>query len=634
MGTSGAIEALLKQTQSLPIKTSAFRPGQMVNGKVTRLYPDQMAEVQIGSQKVFAQLETPLSANERYWFQVQPGNGKIHLKVISAISMDPRGEPFAGLLTELGLAASKENVDLIRFFTKEQLPITKETLEMVSDWLKTAGPADKALEAVKMMVRGGLPMTNQVFSAILSAVKNEPLTMLMENLMAALESDGINRDPIVRLLRDMVPAVKSDAGMALTEVVAKEWLKDNGHDSRIAFSLLKTSGIVDKNMSEARFTALLLDQLLVSKDFSPETRHVRSILMHLKDGDIPSALKQVALLDTRALPGLQITEESLQAAAAIMQGKAAEDGLVVKTIPVTDAAAKFLKSLLNLAVADRPVPNTSVSLLAGSGPAASELDARMQALGDLAAKVADAPSKAASPLSEDERNLLRQIGLQAEVQLAKPEGPLLTPASMKEFIARLGLSYEHSLVDGFKNDLQLPELAADSLKPQLLRLLGEQLSPAVRDAAEQLLNKLTGFQLLSQEAGPIQQLIVQIPLPLRDRVGELTIQWSGQKKKDGKIDPDYCRVLFYLDLEHLKQTIVDMQIQNRVMNIHIVSGEDNLKAIAGAHMRELKTSLASLNYVLSSVTFGRQQDPKSPSTTKKMNGFYNTGNYSGVDIRI
>jgi hypothetical protein len=49
----------------------SLKNGQILIGKVNKVFPDQTAEVQIGHQKMIANLEIPLRTGERYWFQVK-----------------------------------------------------------------------------------------------------------------------------------------------------------------------------------------------------------------------------------------------------------------------------------------------------------------------------------------------------------------------------------------------------------------------------------------------------------------------------------------------------------------------------------------------------------------------------------
>jgi hypothetical protein len=218
--------------------------------------------------------------------------------------------------------------------------------------------------------------------------------------------------------------------------------------------------------------------------------------------------------------------------------------------------------------------------------------------------------------------------------LAMPETgtALLSSAKIKGFMAALGLSYEQQLSEVFKGSSEVA--SEDALKPHLLRLLNENPPQPIKEAAEQLLNKITGFQLLSQEAGPIQQLLVQMPLMLGGKMNELTMQWSGKKTEDGKIDADFCRVLFYLKMEHLNDTIIDMQVQNRIMSIQVYNENPSLKKLSAQHMPLLKTKLAEIDYHLSAVNFLVPGSRAAERNHRQLSGLYSKKEYSGVDIKI
>ena len=62
---------------------------------------------------------------------------------------------------------------------------------------------------------------------------------------------------------------------------------------------------------------------------------------------------------------------------------------------------------------------------------------------------------------------------------------------------------------------------------------------------------------------------------------DLTLQWNGRRKANSnEIDPAFCRVLFYLELETLQETFVDMQVQNRIITITVMNENQNLSMLA------------------------------------------------------
>lgn len=69
------------QPLSSPIEIKgivSWKNGQILFGKVNKVFPNQTAEVQIGHQKMIATLDIPLRTGKRYWFQVQqPNEGKV-----------------------------------------------------------------------------------------------------------------------------------------------------------------------------------------------------------------------------------------------------------------------------------------------------------------------------------------------------------------------------------------------------------------------------------------------------------------------------------------------------------------------------------------------------------------------------
>ena len=99
------------------------------------------------------------------------------------------------------------------------------------------------------------------------------------------------------------------------------------------------------------------------------------------------------------------------------------------------------------------------------------------------------------------------------------------------------------------------------------------------------------IKLCPLDYNPIQQLIFEIPINLFGFQTELTMQWEGIWTKDGQINPDFCRILFYLELEHLKDTLIDVNVQNRIVNIQIINEDKRINRLADILIPTLK-----LNY--------------------------------------
>ena len=89
--------------------------------------------------------------------------------------------------------------------------------------------------------------------------------------------------------------------------------------------------------------------------------------------------------------------------------------------------------------------------------------------------------------------------------------------------------------------------------------------------------RMNGPLLMSGENGVQHQLVMQVPLEFFGKRIDATLQWNGRMKEDGKIDPDFARILFYLDLHSLEKTIIDMQVQNRIVSVTVFNADPALQ---------------------------------------------------------
>jgi len=124
---------------------------------------------------------------------------------------------------------------------------------------------------------------------------------------------------------------------------------------------------------------------------------------------------------------------------------------------------------------------------------------------------------------------------------------------------------------------------------------------------------------------------MQVPLEFFGKKMDATLQWNGRMKEDGKIDANYARILFYLQMESMKETVIDMQVQNRVVTVTVFNEQTNIIPLADPLKDALKIGLAKKNYQLSGVfikKFEKAQLEKTPPVVQQQE------ENSGVDFRI
>ncbi|WP_174733909.1 hypothetical protein [Mesobacillus harenae] len=634
MRTAGLFDNLFQSKQK-QLNHLSLRPGQMIQAKVTKLFQDNTAELQIGSTRLIAQLEAPMTANKLSWFQVQPGEGKTRLKLVGALSKGHQTveETSARILKEFFLEPSKKNLEMVGFFLKAQLPVTKEHLVVVSNWLNEGEPSSKRLETVRLLFENGFPLSKSVLSALEAWQKNSSFTGLMDSIVSGLKGDSKTEVELAALLRNIIATQKDQVGREALAQLMKQWL--HTEDPR-AFPLLQRVGALPGSITEQEFFGLLIRDYASStgqavKGDSPLASSILQVLSTISaDGEQKDLGKLVNLISSHYGANAKVSSNQLESIAAAI--KQIQAGVNPEKALGDNKLMQSLKLLLSLQT-NQSVNDTTILIpeviTKFSGGDFSMAEARLAELLKSATHLDDGRANP-SAFTRQDIELLSKISAQAELNQKLNQGGTELTQHLKEIIVKLGLSHEKAVLQAFKGTSEF-EIQEDTLKPLLLKFLNEGMHQpqALREAAENLVNKLTAFQLMSQEIGPIQQFAVQIPFPLWTRTSEVTLQFSGQKTAEGKINPDYCRVLFYLELEHLGDTIIDMQIQNRIIKIGIINDDHSIESTAQPLIGTLKGALTEMNYQLSAVTFSSAADQP-----KKQPRYNQSGNYSGLDIKI
>lgn len=199
--------------------------------------------------------------------------------------------------------------------------------------------------------------------------------------------------------------------------------------------------------------------------------------------------------------------------------------------------------------------------------------------------------------------------------------------AVEKWFKKSGLFHERNI---FSDPVQLKE--AETLKSQLLLLQQNskmlELPENVLQKVDQALNKLTSQQIQNISSNDaMQQYILQIPFGQQENPKEIIIRWEGKKPKGQTLDPDHCRLLFWLEMNSLNDVAVDVQIQNRILSLKIFSDHPFIEQVSGTFVPSLKKSLNEMNYTLSSITF--TQKPKS-----EMKSIEPVSAYKGMDLRI
>ena len=676
----------MQQTASVPVKQPlALKQGQVFHGTVTKLYPDQMVEVQVGNQKLIAKLEVPLKAGDAHYFQVSSTAPQTALKVVTGpmVQSATLTQQITQLVESLNLPKTIEIQQVLSHFVKARIPISKEQLiqaEMLMKALPEGVTKADALQAMQKMVELKMPFTNEVFQALISGQKTVGMTSTINNFAQLLIKDttlpeGLKQNLMNQVQSIMKPFEAEAGGLVLAKSV--QILNNNtihAQERSLILNLLKEAGILPQqatleNWSSIKSTTQQTQQVgqftqtIVSGNRTNEEaikeplqalNVVKQANVSTQQGKLSNSLltESVTTQPSQLKQAGQIVQmimatkpENRAQAVEQLKSWVAEQNLLTNEqkqqliqlserfsqLPPTKQAVEIFANQVQKQLITAFMQNTPERLFTQDINSFTPKDHLLSLVKPDIGTIAQNEAFMRQVLKvggESAHPVIQQIMTQVDNEVQSSLDSKAMEFALKTVLKGLGISYEAALADKSTNIQEI----AHQLKPQLHTLLQDaEVTPQLKEAAEMLMTRLNGMQLSSGENGHQHQLIMQVPLDFFGKKMDATLQWNGRMKEDGKIDANYARILFYLQMESMKETVIDMQVQNRVVTVTVFNDHPEIMPLAEPLKAVLKNGLAEKDYQLSAVfikPFDKKQQVKGNNKATLQE------EHSGVDFRI
>lgn len=609
------------QTANQPL---ALRQGQVFHGTINKIFPDQTAELQIGQQKLVAKLEVPLKVGDAQFFQVTNTGSTPELKVVTG-PMSPQvplAQQMTQLLDAMNLPKTTEMQQVLSSFMKMQLPISKEQLLQAEQWMKNL-PANvtklDALQAMHKMVELKMPFTNDVFQALTQGAKTSGMTTSLANLAQQLMQPGGNealKGNIAAQIDTLGKPFNAETGGVLLARAVQTLTDTNAAigTKLQALAMLKEAGIVPANATLQNWQSATTAQ---NQSPAPLQQPIQAgqLIAHLANSTPENSAKIIdqvrQFIASEPLLTTQQKDQLTQLLQRFSQLPQTKQMLEIFTQQLQQQLTKAFSENAQSRIFTQNEQGLTVKdhLLSLIKPEGNQM-----LLTNLVKATAESPQPQ-----------MQTVLTQAEAQVQNAMDGKAMEQAMKSVLKGLGVSYEAALASKAGDVGAL----AQQLKPQLLALVQDiQTPPAMRDAAETMLARMNGMQLLSTENGHQHQLVMQVPLEFFGKRMDATLQWNGRMKEDGKIDANFARVLFYLQMESIEETMIDMQVQNRVVTINVFNNHPHLDQLAEPLKHALKAGLEEKEYRLSGVFIKPFEQEKAVVVPKP------DEREGGVDIRV
>lgn len=538
--TMPVIDIIRSRMNVTPNEVLTLRDGQIVRGKIAKLFPGNKAEVQIGSHRLIAEILTPLRAGDSYYFQVSHDKSKlIRLQVISESLVHNIRQSIEQLFQTLGMKVSRQTIQFAEHLMNERIPFDRAQLHEALQLLDRIGFTNENRAIITDMIARQLPLSETVFRA-LQTVQQEQLTPLLQRLVQSLQ--------------------------------AQPTLSENEQQ---LVSLIDR--LTNPNTNQQTFPPLFQQKYTPLISLLHGTNHSVRDATLFSEQQRTQLMSQITQFLQRETNIRQVTTSLLEQFPQLHETGAQRAPLVTLRTQIIEQ----LMPLLPTAMKQRL--NDVLSL-----PQHLQQTTLYDVLQTLAQR--ETFTLANELLQEANVTTFRQLPIQSQFM-----------SHLFETMQSLGLQHERMVTMLLNNQSQATEPYVDNIKSFLLQM-GQETSVRATDQVTPLLQFVNGMQLQTvQENAHFLLASFVIPGEKLALNKDLYMQFEGQKKEDGKLDPDHCRILFVLHLERLKETIIDMQVQKRVISLTIYNDDTSIVNDSTTLQKELANNLEKLDYHLSNV---------------------------------
>lgn len=675
MNIGSLIRGLLGEQKPGDAKTLELKPGQVVRGVVMNVSEDgQEALVQIQGVQVKAKLETPLRAGETALLQVQPPGegGTAVLKPLSQTQGQPLSpSSMAEVLDFAGLPDTKENREMIRGMQNAGVPLTKDNIAMFREALAVKPPqipAAEWAESAAIAFHRGLPISPESVKGLHQAVFGPQLHQLLQSLEQQLTSalsNGIGGAAAAG--KNAASAAPSTAaGAEATAAAQQQTAANNAAGVAVQAGsgqqalLTKLQGLLQQLRGElaqpwaSGGTAAPAAGQPAAVPTGPAAALGEGAAGPSPKPPTPGAEPWVGRL--LKLLGAEHEQQALRGAGTGPAGEAARSGSTAPAAPAGQPAATPGSGTAAGTAHGAAAPGANAAVTASAAvPTAAGAAAPAPAAAQPTAAAAAQASLPATPASGSGGAAANMPGASAtpgNAANANQQAPGI-PNAQTGAVNQQGLTHQvtptvqqqitqgvhpAAMASGPSGDSSLA--LQDTLKGVLLQVLSSQdAPPALKEAAQQVIQHLTGQQLLlnTDRTAPFAQITLFIPLHGSDGEQTASVHIQSRRGRKGELDATNCRLLFDLDMKFLGQTLIDVQVVDRIVSLNFRNDQPFAAELFEGTKQELAQAVSSIGYQLLSVKTEPLPLDSLPAAEDSVQGTaaeYTPQVYKGVDMRI
>ncbi len=627
---NAGISTVLATNAKYFIPNTELKEGQIVVGKVNELEEDGTARIIINGKIITATVVEEALSKGKFYFEVKDfKDGKVELKVISEIKQNDQKNS-AQILKELDIPFTKESEAVIKLFLQSERPITKsEVLEAMNQLLKSPNK-QLVLDSISFLMKKNYPINGVLLQSLVTSSDTDlsKIFSTIDNLPNELTSTNVGKQ-----LHSMISLMKNNS--IITDFqheqfqLAMQLITGTNDDTNLVNTWNKQYSLKDISQSKV-FGQEVFQNVFKLAEHSPTIS--KAILNILSDLPEFSSVKTEL---TRVPLNLANQLFSIEEASLIDNHQLPSNSLMpLGKTEISNIKNKIENFMTNHLSNDPIHTEEKIAFLTQVLSTINE-DGKSNQLTKLFLQ--NQLFNGMNSLSPDPINELFQLLSKNKIQNSDVNADQLTK-QISNHHDLIGLNTESKIRDLSLLNKALMNEQFPTLKEIALKALNSNLPEGIKHPIEQLITKITAGQLtMIHQNGPEYNYSTVIPIFLNNWSTDLTIQWTGKESSSHKeIQSNHCHILFFLELATLKETMVDVSIQNRVVNVTIFNNNNALNTIISSTQQLIKESLAKHDFQLSMIKclpFNNEREQKMKEL-KFNNSLLSSREYTGVDLLI
>lgn len=621
MNISHMMRGMFGEATSGESRGMELKAGQIIRGVILQVAENNEAIVQINGVQVRAKLELPLQIGQSALLQVQPqSNGAlVVLKQVEPSAVGLPEDTFKEWAKQLALPEQKWAVEIVKDLRKEGVILNRDvaqSFQQAASEMPAGADTEHWMQASAALFKRGLPMTRATIAGMQQVMFGRSVHELIDTLnqqLAAIaggadaasaldDNDGAEPKPLPQAAARVQALLAEGAALLRSAAASGE-----AHQTVTASSAPSAAGQAAPAAPQASLTAR--NETLAGaavKLASGGENSAAAGLPEPKAGHVTA--KQPNWLG-QMMKWLGVDHE-LQLTKSLTVDAQPQKAAVAQPVASPDSAAS--------AVNNRSTATAAPALVLQADPDAGQA-------------AVSAVQGAVNNLEDQQSNRITDLRLNAAERAFAAAANQMSVAT-----------------DGQVPDSPQPSQQQESLKSALLSLVAaEDTPPVIKETAQQLVQQITGQQLLltpERNSSVFTHVTMFIPLNSQDGNQTASVHIQTRRGRKGELDAANCRLLFSLSMNTLGETMVDVNVTDKIVSLNLWNDHPAIAALADSSRSEIADSLQQAGYQLLSLRTtplpkaGEQGTEAAAAAAKSQQppdlSQFSSTRYKGVDYRI